>query len=278
MKRAGNMNSLPPERLWIFDFDGTLSSLEPKRFKAALNHHAKRLLLDVLATNNQHVAVLSNRPVHDLLRRVNISGVCYGGYSGIEWRLPGKTRRSFAGLLETDLRATRKRMMCELSILCRMPGVAIEDKKWSITIRLRGASPEVRNMAVAIVSQLDCQTFQEHDAIEIPLIRKTDKRFGVSLLCDEIYPSNADNCHLIYAGDDEDDKLAMVEVLSRGGIVLNVGDKPLITDAIAVASPQDLAITCRKLFNIEEHAYHMWWNRGLPMWFTWYGWSLLHNC
>lgn len=250
MKVRGSTKKLLPERLWIFDFDGTLSPFVSDRSKAALHPQCKNLLLDLTASNDQHVAILSSRTLDDLMRRVDIYGVYCGGNCGVEWCLPGNTRLTFAGLLEADLSSARNLLAHRLSLLRAPPGVEIEDKKWSITIHLRQASPHIRAKVNKIVSQFGFQTFKGHEALEIAMIKNMNKKFGVSVLCDKIFEYNADKCHLIYAGDDENDRLAMSYVLSRGGLAISVGDEPLVADAIMVTSPEDLAVTCRELFGI----------------------------
>ena len=43
------MNTLPMERIWFFDFDGTLSAIVPDRVCAELHPACRAMLLELVA-------------------------------------------------------------------------------------------------------------------------------------------------------------------------------------------------------------------------------------
>jgi len=62
-------------RLWVFDFDGTLSPLVPDRSIATLHAACKTMLEELSAGPREIVAVLSSRGIEDRVPRVPIPGV-----------------------------------------------------------------------------------------------------------------------------------------------------------------------------------------------------------
>src|SRR5512139_1848564 len=79
-------------RLWVFDFDGTLSPLVPDRSTATLHPACREVLEELSAGPQEIVAVLSSRAIDDLVPRVPVPGVFLGGGSGLVWHLPGGLR------------------------------------------------------------------------------------------------------------------------------------------------------------------------------------------
>src|SRR3972149_2640835 len=76
-------------RLWVFDFDGTLSPLVPDRTVARLHPASLALLKDLVADPRDRVAVLSSRTLEDIVPRVPVPQVYLGGGCGLAWRIPG---------------------------------------------------------------------------------------------------------------------------------------------------------------------------------------------
>lgn len=65
-------------RLWVFDFDGTLSPIVPDRTAARLHPECRELLNELVRAPGRFVAVLSSREIEDLSRRVPLPGVFPG--------------------------------------------------------------------------------------------------------------------------------------------------------------------------------------------------------
>ena len=98
---VSNLNNVEnlKKRLWVFDFDGTLSPLVSNRNEAKLHPLCEELLKDLVATPVQFVAVLSSRLLDDLIPLVGVPELWLGGGSGVEWMSPDGSRLSFAGTL-----------------------------------------------------------------------------------------------------------------------------------------------------------------------------------
>ena len=94
------MNYMLGQRsLWVFDFDGTLSSIVPNRAEAHLHRECERMLRFLARSPWNRVAVISSRMLDDMVARVAVPGVFLGGASGLEWmRDPSETWQAVVGV------------------------------------------------------------------------------------------------------------------------------------------------------------------------------------
>jgi hydroxymethylpyrimidine pyrophosphatase-like HAD family hydrolase len=84
------------------------------------------------------------------------------------------------------------------------------------------------------------------EAWEIAFHSSYNKSTGIRILCDKLALAIGRD-DLIYAGDDENDALAMTAVASLGGLNIAVGNQSFYPDSFLVAGPQELAALCREL-------------------------------
>ncbi len=245
------MNDVPGNRrLWIFDFDGTISPIVPNRNSARLHPEWRELLEDLSGTPGHSVAVLSSREIEDLSRRVPLPSVILGGASGLVWRLPGG-HKIYPGK-KANTRREKSRAVLEplLSRLCSFPGVDVEDKGWSVAVHHRHVLPEAAAMLEPLLEELEqtpgIRVFRGPSVAEAQLLPQGNKSFGVRRLCRflGVDPSKA---QLLYAGDDENDAVAIRWVLGKGGIAFCVGKPMKIPGVRFVETPVDLARAVREL-------------------------------
>ncbi len=225
-------------RLWVFDFDGTLSPIVAERAAAQLPPAARALLRDLATEPSNRVAVLSTRALDDLAARVPVPGVILGGSSGLEWRLPGGRRIHPGAAVERRLEDARRRVRPTLDRIAAAPGVEIEDKRWSVAVHYRGVSPDAMPSLVPLLDALDrlpgIRAYAGPMAVEVQLIPSIDKAFGLRLLCRAL-GFDAGKGRVFYAGDDENDAAAMRWTLARNGTVFAVGTRLRIPGALSVA-------------------------------------------
>jgi trehalose 6-phosphate phosphatase len=237
-------------RLWIFDFDGTISSIVPDRHSARLNPEWRKLLEEFSRTPGCSVAVLSSREIEDLSRRVPLPGVILGGASGLVWHLPGGRRICPGAEAKTMREKSRAVLAPLLSRLCSFPGVDVEDKGWSVAVHHRNVLPEAAATLEPLLEQLEqtpgIRVFRGPSVAEAQLLPRVNKSFGVRRLCRflGIDPSKA---QLLYAGDDDNDAVAVRWVLGQGGIAFCVGKPMNIPGVRFVETPFDLARAVREL-------------------------------
>jgi trehalose-phosphatase len=249
------------QKLWIFDFDGTLSILVPDRNKAAIDSECKKLLRELVKIPLNRVAVLSSRSLEDLTPRVQISEVFLGGGSGAEWSIYGIHRLIVAGDYEERLNRARNDTISSIKKISAIPGIELEDKKWSIAIHTREASPKSKKIFFRRLKEwepsFEIRLLHGPEVIEIQFLPELNKTFGVRIFC-ELNKFDPQHGMIVYAGDDENDALAMEFVLELGGLVFTVGERPLVPEAMVVKSPSFLAQEIRKLAGLkgEKGDYH----------------------
>ncbi len=240
---------LTPQRVWVFDFDGTLSFLVPDRNAAALLPEAGELLWALARQPRQGVAVLSSRMLDDLITRIGIDGLYLGGGSGAEWVLPGGERRTAVGKTQR-LESARKAVIPELEKLSDIRGVDLEDKKWSVAVHVRYVLPDDRTRVSEFLGALSrtagIRLLRGPEVFEIQLLPEIDKLFGVMILCEMLHFVPAPGS-LVYAGDDENDALVMRWVLRKGGTALSVGRDPMIPGVVVLEHPAALVTEVRRL-------------------------------
>jgi trehalose 6-phosphate phosphatase len=242
-----------PQRLWIFDFDGTLSPLVPDRRAAALMPEARVLLSELVDMPRQAVAILSSRLLDDLVPRVGVGGVYLGGGSGAEWLLPDGERRT-ADSKSQRLQGVRNAVMPEVDRLRGIAGVEVEDKQWSVAVHVRQAAPGERARVRAFLEALSRTTgirfFRGPEVFEIQFLPEIDKLFGTIVLCEMLrhVPSPGT---LVYAGDDENDAQVMEWVTRKGGTALFVGGDLLIPGVRVLEDPAALVKEVRRLAGLK---------------------------
>lgn len=241
------MNYMPS--LWVFDFDGTLSPIVPDRNEARLHRECERMLRFLVRSPWNRVAVLSSRALDDIVSRVPVPGVFVGGASGLEWRLPGGHRIGPGAASEALLAAKRRDVSPILKELASIPGVEIEDKGWSVAVHYRNTSPRSFRRRVSLLQRLrnrkGIKVFRGPEAVEVQMLGGGGKSAGVRRLC-RLADRDPVRERIVYAGDDENDAVAIRWVLSKGGAGIVVGNRITVSRARHVEGPAGLARAVRE--------------------------------
>ena len=242
--------------LWVFDFDGTLSPIVEDRHAARIHPMCRELLKALARMPTHFVVVLSSREIGDLAKLVPLPRVILGGASGLEWRLPGGHRVRPGDPFEArrdKVRATLDPLLTRLSYI---PGVDVEDKGWSVAIHHRHVLPEVAAMLEPLLKELegapDVRVYRGPSVAEVQLLRNVSKSFGVRTIC-QIIGFDPSRDRILYAGDDENDAVAMRWVLRRRGIAFSVGGAAHVPGARVVENPVALARAVADLAGIAPH-------------------------
>jgi len=236
--------------LWVFDFDGTLSPFVPDRTAARLHRECERMLRFLARSPWNRVAVLSSRTLDDVASRVPVPGVFLGGASGQEWRLPGGHRIGPGAVNEALLEKRRMAVSPILKEMAFIPGVEIEEKRWSVAIHHRNAAPGSFRKRTSLLQRLmelkGIKLYRGNEVVEVQLVPGGGKSAGVRRLC-RITDWDPSRERIVYAGDDENDAVAIRWVLSRGGTGIIVGNRITVPRAHHVDRPADLAKAVREL-------------------------------
>jgi trehalose-phosphatase len=236
--------------LWVFDFDGTLSPIVPDRDEARLHRECERMLRFLARSPWNRVAVLSSRAFDDVASRVPVPGIFVGGAGGLEWRLPGGHRTAPGAASEALLEEKRRAVSPILKEISSIPGVEIEDKRWSVAVHYRNASPRSFQKRMSLLQRLRDRTgikvYRGHEVVEVQLVLGGGKSAGVRRLC-RLADWDPARERIIYAGDDENDAVALRWVLSKGGSGIVVGNRITVPHALHVEGPAALARAVREL-------------------------------
>jgi trehalose 6-phosphate phosphatase len=237
----------------VFDFDGTLSPIVSDRNEARLHPECERMLRFLVRNPWNRVAVLSSRTLDDIVSRVPVPGIFVGGASGLEWRLPGGHRIGPGDAFEALLEEKRRAVFPILKEMASIPGVEIEDKRWSVAVHYRNASPRSVRRRVSLLQRLrnrkGIKVFRGPEAVEVQMLGGGGKSAGVRRLC-RLAGRDPSGERIVYAGDDENDAVAIRWVLSNGGTGIVVGDRITVPQARHVEGPADLARAVRDLEGI----------------------------
>jgi trehalose 6-phosphate phosphatase len=131
-----------------------------------------------------------------------------------------------------------------------IPGVEIEDKRWSVAIHYRNASPRSFRKRTSLLQRLRERTgikvYRGPEVMEVQLVPGGGKSAGVRRLC-RIIDWDPSRERIVYAGDDENDAVAIRWVLSNVGDAIVVGNRITVPHALHVEGPADLARAVRDL-------------------------------
>ena len=244
------MNRMPGQHLlWVFDFDGTLSPIVADRTEARLHRDCERMLRFLARNPRNRVAVLSSRTLDDIVSRVPVPGLFVGGVGGLEWKLPGGDRIGPGAASEAMLPERRGAVFPILKGMAAIPGVEIEDKRWSVAVHYRHASPGSIRRRMSLLRRLRERTgikvYRGPEVVEVQLVRGGGKSSGVRRLC-RLAGMDPSRERIVYAGDDENDAVAIRWILSKGGAGFIVGNRVTVPRARRVEGPAGLSRAVRE--------------------------------
>ena len=141
-RRAGR------HQLLLFDFDGTLAPFSSDPAAVYLAPEVAQLLGSLASKPETTVGIISGRRLADLQKRISIPGDVYlAGFHGLEIQAPDETFiHPGAATATSTMQAVAAAMRPHLA---ELPGVFIEDKRLSIAMHYREATPAVRVVAIS---------------------------------------------------------------------------------------------------------------------------------
>ena len=120
----------------MLDFDGVLSSIVRTPHRASFSSRTRRLLARCAA--HMPVAIITGRPLADIMRRVGLQGLVYAGSHGFEWKINGHAeRRRVSAHAAADFRAARRTL---LACAAGFRGTLAEEKRHCLAVHYRGLS------------------------------------------------------------------------------------------------------------------------------------------
>ena len=236
--------------LIALDIDGTLAPIASRPEAAAVPEETRRVLERLTRLPAVHLAFVTGRAAHDGRRIVNVAGGWTIGNHGMELIDPNgalRVDRSVESFAQTITEAA-ERLVTPIGSI---PGVLIENKKWTLSIHVRLAAradvPTVERALADLAKELDLRIVRGKEIFELrpPVgIHKGTALLELATALGVRDSSGALAGSLIYAGDDrtDEDAFRAVRSLSGGGppVTVHVGStepgKAAATDAEFIVS------------------------------------------
>lgn len=201
----------------FLDFDGCLVEIAERPDAVQVDGALLALLRTLIWRHERAVAVVSGRPVDELLRYLPLPGLSYAGVHGAEWMLPGDVR---------PLRLTEPLPVACIQSLKKnaatLSGVMLEPKRYALALHYRNAPQHAeacRKLAKEQAAEHDLDLLEGKAVVEL---RRPglDKGRAVSRLMRE--PAFAGRLP-IAVGDDRTDVDAFRAAQALGGFAVGVG-------------------------------------------------------
>jgi trehalose-phosphatase len=215
----------------FLDFDGTLAPIVSHPSMALLPEETRHILAALRNKEWCSVCILSGRNLSDLVGRIGIDGITYGGNHGahltgpsvdFQAQLPGI--RDLMRTVASDFRAL------PLSV----PGIILENKGESLSVHYRNAPeaeiPSIRDALAEVVGPYVSDGLvkaREGKMVLEVTARVWDKGKAVLWLVDQMKSSGSRfDLAPIYIGDDTTDEDAF-DALGGKGVTVVVGNRPV---------------------------------------------------
>ncbi|MBU0686548.1 MAG: trehalose-phosphatase [Candidatus Margulisbacteria bacterium] len=208
----------------LLDYDGTLTPIVKTPELAKLSSANRRHLKKLAETKDLTVCIVSGRALKDIKNKVKIPDIYYIGNHGFEMEGPqGKMIQSQAKKYLPLMSKIKK----DLKPLLKIKGVIVEDKKFTLSVHYRLASPSGARKIKALTEKYlkpyakakRIRVTYGKKVIEIRPPIKWDKGKAVLWILNALKIKDAIP---IYIGDDVTDEDAF-RVLKKIGVAVRVG-------------------------------------------------------
>ncbi|MGH7772783.1 MAG: trehalose-phosphatase [Candidatus Binatia bacterium] len=225
---------LDARRVFLFlDLDGTLVEIEPTPSAVELSAESKRSLVELTATPNILVAVVSGRRIEEIQSILHLSGIFYVGLHGLVSLTP-QGERICHPVGQEVIDALQSLLEKFNPSVLQIPGIFFEDKGLTLALHFRQAREEkasevvkefVQTVGIYQKRGIPLEILQGKEVVEVKPA-DTHKGKAVAYLLDR-YGRGA---LPIYMGDDVTDEAAFL-TLGQKGITILVTEIPRATAA-----------------------------------------------
>lgn len=207
----------------FFSFDAALAQ-RASHGHLRTNPAARAALIRLCAAPGTRGAVLSGRKVDLLERRLRLHRLAYVGVHGAEVRGIGLRLVTEPDLELAEKAIQKLRRACSRLPALQQPGLAVEDRTWSLALHLRHALPDVQIAAAesfgTLVASEGLQLRRGHDSLEA-----LPQGAGIGHAVLGLLAGTRDALP-VYVGAGETDEEAFAVINRRGGITVHVGPPP----------------------------------------------------
>lgn len=218
--------------LVALDIDGTLSAIAPTPKDAVVPEGTREILGHIAGVAGTHLAFVTGRAAPDGQRMVGVRGAWVIGNHGME-------RIDPSGALHVDSRvehhepdvARAAEELRRSDQLGALRGVAVEDKRWTLSVHTRLADrsdvPRVERVVREVADRLDLHVYRGKEIFEVRPSVEINKGTAVLDLARLLgVLDNGDaRGSLFYAGDDrtDEDAFQLLRAHTREAVTVHVG-------------------------------------------------------
>jgi trehalose-phosphatase len=221
----------------MLDVDGTLAPIAPRPEDAAVPPRTREAVASVAALPDAHVALVSGRAAADALRMVDVPGLWAIGNHGAEVIAPDGGLRVDAHVAPYE-HAVADAVRALSAELGAVPGVLVEDKRWSLSVHYRLAGeadvPAVRAAVEAAAARTGLRVGLGKQVIELRAPVQVHKGTAVLALAREL-GAELPSASVLFAGDDVTDEDAFVKLRAEAphAVTVRVSDAAGATETAA---------------------------------------------
>jgi trehalose-phosphatase len=223
--------------LLLLDIDGTLSPIAPRPEYASVPEETRDVLAALAALRDVHVAVVSGRQGADARRLIGLDSVWVIGNHGFEVGAPNAAPAPRPDVVPFE-HAIATAVSRSHAIASEMPGVLVEDKRWTMSIHYRLAHPRIVPELVAaterIASDLRLRLTRGKEVLELRPPVDVDKGTAAVDLA-ETLGALSGGASVLCAGDDrtDEDAFRALRLANPSTVTVRVGgdDPGVQTDA-----------------------------------------------
>lgn len=211
-------------RVVMLDVDGTLAPIVARPEDATVPAETRRAVAALAARDGTHVALVSGRAAGDARRMVAVSNVWVIGNHGAEVVAP--TGEESVDPQVAPYEQAMAQARAELvGVLAPVPGVVVEDKRWTLSVHYRRADPHVvPRLRLCVERVAQERGLRIHDGKMVLELRppvRVDKGTAVYSLAQRL-GALADGATLLFVGDDRTDEDAFRVLRHRAAHAVTV--------------------------------------------------------
>ncbi|HTA74232.1 MAG TPA: trehalose-phosphatase [Gemmatimonadaceae bacterium] len=192
----------------LLDIDGTISAIAPRPVDATVLPIALDALRSLVRSDGVVVGLVSGRMADDVRRMVRVEPAWVIGNHGAEIVSPDghETVEPSVAAFEGAVAAARQSL--------EATGVAVEDKRWTLTVHYRATGIEPRELVSRVAAEHGLVVVAGKKVLELRPPVTVNKGTAVVALADHVggFRSGAS---ILYAGDDATDEDAFIALRSR---------------------------------------------------------------
>jgi trehalose-phosphatase len=194
--------------MFLLDIDGTLSPIASRPEYASVPEETRDVLAALAALPDVRVAVISGREAADARRLIGLDALWVIGNHGFEMAAPNEQPAPRADVVPFE-HAIANAVSRARAIASEMPGVLVEDKRWTMSINYRLAHPRIVPELVAsterIASDLGLRLTRGKEVLELRPPIDVDKGTAAVELAEALGALNG-GASVLCAGDDRTDE------------------------------------------------------------------------